>query len=312
MTHPTRRDFLQAAAAVTIAGTKSSGRVLGANDVDPRRRRPASTGRGTPTSSSTSAQGRAGHLSDRPGPEPVRVAQKRSGQVGVTRRRACRTSARRWTTRTSTRSRSPPQPLALAAGHLGLQAGKDVYVEKPMSHVVSEGRRCMEAARKYRPDASSTAPSSGATRPGQRNRRRPVRKYGKLLVSKGYCCKPRWSIGHKDRPSRRRTWTSTSGSGRPPSSRTTGTWSITTGTGSGTSATATSATRASTRWTSPAGRSRARRCRPRSGASAGDSPRATRGRRPTCRWPHGVRRRAPGVRGPRPRGQARRFPFNSR
>ena len=22
-------------------------------------------------------------------------------------------------------------------------------------------------------------------------------KYGKLLVSKGYCCKPRWSIGYK-------------------------------------------------------------------------------------------------------------------
>src|SRR5215208_6479452 len=37
MSHPTRRDLLKhslaAAAAVTIAGTKSSGRVLGANDV---------------------------------------------------------------------------------------------------------------------------------------------------------------------------------------------------------------------------------------------------------------------------------------
>src|SRR5262244_2247562 len=30
-----------------------------------------------------------------------------------------------------------------------MQAGKDVYVEKPVSHNVSEGRRIVEAARKY-------------------------------------------------------------------------------------------------------------------------------------------------------------------
>src|SRR5690606_24666601 len=30
-----------------------------------------------------------------------------------------------------------------------LQAGKDVYVEKPLSHNVSEGRRVVEAAAKY-------------------------------------------------------------------------------------------------------------------------------------------------------------------
>ena len=29
------------------------------------------------------------------------------------------------------------------------QAGKDVYVEKPASHNVSEGRKMIEAARKY-------------------------------------------------------------------------------------------------------------------------------------------------------------------
>ena len=31
-----------------------------------------------------------------------------------------------------------------------IQAGKDVYVEKPVSHNVSEGRRIVEAARKYK------------------------------------------------------------------------------------------------------------------------------------------------------------------
>src|SRR5947208_16814975 len=29
------------------------------------------------------------------------------------------------------------------------QAGKDVYVEKPLSHDLTEGRRCIQAARKY-------------------------------------------------------------------------------------------------------------------------------------------------------------------
>src|SRR6476620_2109934 len=32
----------------------------------------------------------------------------------------------------------------------GMQAGKDVYVEKPVSHNVSEGRRAVEASRKYK------------------------------------------------------------------------------------------------------------------------------------------------------------------
>ena len=29
------------------------------------------------------------------------------------------------------------------------QAGKDVYVEKPVSHTIEEGRKMVEAARKY-------------------------------------------------------------------------------------------------------------------------------------------------------------------
>jgi len=79
------------------------------------------------------------------------------------------------------------------------QAGKDVYVEKPLSHNVTEGRRCVEAARRYNRivqhgtqnrSSSSRANEIAAVHSG---------KYGKLLVSKGYCCKPRWSIGRKDK-----------------------------------------------------------------------------------------------------------------
>ncbi len=77
------------------------------------------------------------------------------------------------------------------------QAGKDVYVEKPCSHNIFEGRKCVEAARKYRRivqhgtqnrASKSWAKAVAAVHSG---------KYGKLLVSKGYCCKPRWSIGFK-------------------------------------------------------------------------------------------------------------------
>jgi predicted dehydrogenase len=76
------------------------------------------------------------------------------------------------------------------------QAGKDVYVEKPCSHNLVEGRRCVEAARKYKrivqhgtqSRASDFARIPAIVRSGE---------YGQLLVSKGYCCKPRWSIGFK-------------------------------------------------------------------------------------------------------------------
>ncbi len=77
------------------------------------------------------------------------------------------------------------------------QAGKDVYVEKPLSHNVFEGRQAVAAARKY----------DRIVQHGTQNRSSPTRareiaavqsgKYGPLRVSKGYCCKPRWSIESK-------------------------------------------------------------------------------------------------------------------
>lgn len=77
------------------------------------------------------------------------------------------------------------------------QAGKDVYVEKPISHNVFEGRKCVEAAEKYgRVVQHGTQQRSNSQRAGQMAAIQNG-KYGKLLVSKGYCCKPRWSIGSK-------------------------------------------------------------------------------------------------------------------
>src|SRR6266481_761289 len=50
------------------------------------------------------------------------------------------------------------------AAFWAVQAGKDVYVEKPVSHNVSEGRRVVEAARKY--DRIVQAGTQCRTNPG--------------------------------------------------------------------------------------------------------------------------------------------------
>jgi predicted dehydrogenase len=77
------------------------------------------------------------------------------------------------------------------------QAGKDVYVEKPCSHNVFEGRKCVEASAKYnviiqhgtqQRSSNSRSLMLAALNSG---------KYGKLKIAKGYCCKPRWTIGFR-------------------------------------------------------------------------------------------------------------------
>ena len=76
-----------------------------------------------------------------------------------------------------------------------LQAGKHVYVEKPASHTVWEGRRMVEAAARY----------DRIVQVGTMNRSRPAvidaMKFmhdgglGKLYMARGLCFKPRPSIG---------------------------------------------------------------------------------------------------------------------
>jgi predicted dehydrogenase len=77
------------------------------------------------------------------------------------------------------------------------QAGKDVYVEKPCSHNVFEGRKCVEAARKYNRIVQHGTQSRSNSGKAKLAAIVKSGKYGKLLVSKGYCCKPRWTIGFK-------------------------------------------------------------------------------------------------------------------
>jgi predicted dehydrogenase len=77
----------------------------------------------------------------------------------------------------------------------GLQAGKHVYVEKPASHTVREGRLMVEAAAKYKK----------VVQVGTMNRSRPAIRaaikfiheggIGKVYMARGLCYKPRPSIG---------------------------------------------------------------------------------------------------------------------
>ena len=263
LTNLSRRQFMNrslAAAGVgagfAIGGTKSSGRVIGANDTV-RVAIAGLNGRGgRHVGAVRQDAGRRDHLSGRSRhPDLQEASRRRSPRRAARLRRPSRTSAAPWTTRTSTPSRSPRPTTGIALITIwACQAGKDVYVEKPCSHNVHEGRIAVEAARQYNRivqhgtqsrSSHDWALAAAAIQSG---------KLGKLLVSRALCYKPRGSIGVKPDDRRRPSRSiSTSGSAPRPSSRITPTSSITTGTGSGTSATATSATRASTRWTSPAG-----------------------------------------------------------
>ncbi len=80
-----------------------------------------------------------------------------------------------------------------------MQAGKDVYVEKPVSHNVWEGRQAVNAARKYK-KICQTGTQSRSSRAGIFEAVKWVQagNLGKILFARGMCYKPRGSIGKTD------------------------------------------------------------------------------------------------------------------
>jgi predicted dehydrogenase len=77
------------------------------------------------------------------------------------------------------------------------QAGKDVYVEKPCSHNVHEGRVAVEAARRYNRIVQHGTQSRSSNEWALAAAAVHSGKLGKLLVSRALCYKPRGSIGVK-------------------------------------------------------------------------------------------------------------------
>lgn len=204
MTRLSRRQVLQAAAAsavfplFTISGTRASGRVIGAND--------------TINVAVAGINGRGvSHISELGGEQKVRITNLVDPDQSIWESRIKMVEGKGGNRPTPVQDirkilddKNLDVVTVATCNHWhslltiwACQAGKDVYVEKPISHNVFEGRKCVEAAAKYgrvvqhgtqQRSSQSRADEIAALQSG---------KYGKLLVSKGYCCKPRWSIGFK-------------------------------------------------------------------------------------------------------------------
>lgn len=211
MSRLTRRRFVQLAAAglgataasgihadFVIAGTKSSGRVLGANDTI----RVAVAG----------INGRGGeHIKEYANRRGVKIAylvdpdstlfaaRAKSIEKIAGYRPQCVQDLRRALEdkHLDAVSIASPNHWHTLLTVWSCQAGKHVYVEKPCSHTIFEGRKCVEAAEKY-----GVVVQHGTQQRSEGKRAAEIAalqsgKWGKLLVSKAYVCKPRWSIGFK-------------------------------------------------------------------------------------------------------------------
>lgn len=75
------------------------------------------------------------------------------------------------------------------------QAGKHVYVEKPMSHDVAEGRVAVEAQKKYGVVVQHGTQNRSNAKIAGLHEAIQAGKFGRLKIAYGYCCKPRGSIG---------------------------------------------------------------------------------------------------------------------
>ena len=79
----------------------------------------------------------------------------------------------------------------------GAQAGKHVYVEKPMSHDVAEGRIAVEAQKKYGVVVQHGTQNRSNAKVAGLHQAIKAGKFGRLKIAYGYCCKARAGIGFK-------------------------------------------------------------------------------------------------------------------
>jgi predicted dehydrogenase len=205
----TRRSFLQhslaAAATITIAGTKSSGKVIGANDTI-RIAVAGLNGRGG---------SHVGEWSRMKGVEITYLIDPDTRTYDKRLKQATAKGAKEPKTIKDVRvaledknldaiSIATPNHWHALMTIWGCQAGKDVYVEKPCSHNVHEGRIAVEAAKKYNRIVQHGTQSRSSPEMARVVEVIKSGKLGKLLVSRGLCYKgglgdgrsTRASIGH--------------------------------------------------------------------------------------------------------------------
>ena len=81
-----------------------------------------------------------------------------------------------------------------------VQAGKDVYLEKPVCHNVWEGSKIVEAARKYKKIVQTGTQSRSSHAIAEAITWVRAGNLGKIIRARGLCYKPRHSIGKVDGP----------------------------------------------------------------------------------------------------------------
>jgi predicted dehydrogenase len=193
-----KRSLLAAGGAYTIAGTKSSGKVLGANDAI----RVAIAG--------VNGRGKA-HIAGYAGIKDAEITylvdpdQSTYLKCEAMLQLAGRTKPTNAQDIRKVLDDPNVDAVSIATPNhwhslmtvWACQAGKDVYVEKPCSHNLREGRIAVETARKHnRIVQHGTQARSISSRAGVVEFIRSG-KAGALLVSRGLCYKPRKSIGVK-------------------------------------------------------------------------------------------------------------------
>jgi predicted dehydrogenase len=198
MSKITRREFakgsIAAMATITIAGTKSSGNVIGANDTvriavaGLRGRGEAHVGAyvGMPNveisylvdPDSRTFSRRLEQIGDRPAPFMVKDIRRALEDRNV-----------------DAISIAAPNHWHALMTVWGAQAGKHVYVEKPSSHNVKEGRIALDMARRH--NVIVQHGTQNRSDPAWANTIAAIRsgRYGRLLVSRALCYKLRNSIG---------------------------------------------------------------------------------------------------------------------
>ncbi len=202
MPNVTRRQFLGSAAAaagtVALSHTKSSGRILGANETV-RIAVAGLNGRGS------------AHVGAYLGMKNVEIAYlidpdvrtykkllSKIGQKTATKPNCIADVRKALEDKTlDAVSIATPNHWHALMTIWSCQAGKDVYVEKPASHNVHEGRVALETARRHNRVVQHGTQSRASKEWARLAEVVKSGKLGKLLVSYGLCYKPRASIGVK-------------------------------------------------------------------------------------------------------------------
>ncbi len=201
MPRPTRRSFLKstlAASTFAIGGTKSSGRIMGANE--------------TIRAAVAGLNGRGGsHVGDLARMKDVQVVALVDPDPATYAARIKQVEIEGHNTPITVQDvrrilddKSVDLLTIATPNHWhalmtiwACQAGKDVYVEKPCSHNVHEGRLAVEAARKHARIVQHGTQGRSEKRWAQVAEIARTGKLGKLLLSRGLCYKRRESIGTK-------------------------------------------------------------------------------------------------------------------